>query len=157
MLIDQLKRNTGVIHVLNRAQLLDDALNFARYNHITVSRALDLMQYLQHETDFIPMVPGIKLMDLFLRRFDGQDFYGAFEVFSKAFRTFQLNIFFLQKIVIETVRKMYDIINTPKTVEHPDDAHFTKLSKLTVNMFACRLGIGKCSLDLIVTISIINV
>ena len=88
MLIDQLKQNTRVIHVLNRAQLLDDTLNFARYNHISVSRALDLMQYLQHETDFIPMVPGIKLMDLFLRRFDGQDFYEAFEVFFKSFSNF---------------------------------------------------------------------
>lgn len=80
MIIDQLNENIGRIHVLNRAQLLDDALNFARYNLISLPKVLDLMHYLEHETDFIPMVPGIKLMDLFLRRFDGQDFYSEFEV-----------------------------------------------------------------------------
>lgn len=47
---------------------------------------------------------------------------------------------------------MYDIINAPKTSQHPDDDHFTKLSKLTVNLFACRLGIGKCTLDFILNV-----
>nr|CAD7197139.1 unnamed protein product [Timema douglasi] len=43
-----------VIHVLNRAQLLDDSLNLARAGILDYATALDVTSYLYRETDYIP-------------------------------------------------------------------------------------------------------
>lgn len=42
------------IHVLNRAQLVDDALNLAQANQLNYGVALGILQYLSRETDHIP-------------------------------------------------------------------------------------------------------
>lgn len=46
--------NFTVIHVLNRAQLVDDSLNLAQANRIDYGIALGILQYLSRETDHIP-------------------------------------------------------------------------------------------------------
>lgn len=42
------------VHVLNRAQLIDDALSFAEGDYLTYDVLLDLLQYLRRETDYPP-------------------------------------------------------------------------------------------------------
>ncbi len=42
------------IHVSNRAQLLDDALNFAADEYLDYEYALGVLSYLERETDYIP-------------------------------------------------------------------------------------------------------
>ena len=42
------------IHVVNRAQLIDDALNMARNNRLNYTVALTLTLYLERETDYVP-------------------------------------------------------------------------------------------------------
>lgn len=46
--------NFTSIHVLNRAQLVDDSLNLAQANRIDYGIALGILQYLSRETDHIP-------------------------------------------------------------------------------------------------------
>ncbi|KAG7308130.1 DNA-(apurinic or apyrimidinic site) lyase [Plutella xylostella] len=43
-----------IIHLLNRAQLIDDSFNLARNGRIDYSLAFDLSQYLVQERDYIP-------------------------------------------------------------------------------------------------------
>uniref|UniRef100_A0A182F8D7 Aminopeptidase N n=3 Tax=Anopheles albimanus TaxID=7167 RepID=A0A182F8D7_ANOAL len=44
----------GGIHVLNRAQIVDDLFNLARADIVSYERALDLLDYLRKETEFLP-------------------------------------------------------------------------------------------------------
>lgn len=60
MLIDYLLdpskfKNIGA---LNRAQLLDDALNLARAGRIDYPLVLNLTRYLEHEKDYVPWQAG---------------------------------------------------------------------------------------------------
>lgn len=55
MIIKQLnKQNFKDISTINRAQLIDDALNLARAGKLNYSTALDVTSYLAHETEYLP-------------------------------------------------------------------------------------------------------
>lgn len=43
-----------VIHVLNRAQIVDDALNLARAGQLSYNTALDIVSYLENEVEYYP-------------------------------------------------------------------------------------------------------
>jgi len=53
-LIDQLHSDLNEIHVLNRAQLIDDAFNLAKANRVDYALVLRLSEYLINEDDPIP-------------------------------------------------------------------------------------------------------
>ncbi|VVC40910.1 Hypothetical protein CINCED_3A002040 [Cinara cedri] len=53
-LINQLYNDCNVIHVLNRAQLIDDAFNLAEANQLDYILVLMLSEYLKKENDVIP-------------------------------------------------------------------------------------------------------
>lgn len=53
-LTKQLYNDPNAIHVLNRAQLIDDAFNLARVEKLNYTFVLDLTEYLEKETDLIP-------------------------------------------------------------------------------------------------------
>jgi aminopeptidase N len=59
------------IHHLNRASLLDDALNLARGGHITDDVAMDVLFYLKQETDFIPWTAAYNALTFLMRVFRG--------------------------------------------------------------------------------------
>lgn len=42
------------IHVLNRAQLIDDSMEFARTDRLDYETAMNILTYLRHETDYVP-------------------------------------------------------------------------------------------------------
>ncbi|XP_037728262.1 membrane alanyl aminopeptidase-like [Drosophila subpulchrella] len=46
--------NWGGIHENNRAQIVDDLFNLARAGHITYNLTLDVIEYLETETNYIP-------------------------------------------------------------------------------------------------------
>lgn len=49
-----MKNNSKSIHVLNRAQLIDDSFNLARAGELPYSVPFTLISYLEKEDDFIP-------------------------------------------------------------------------------------------------------
>ncbi|XP_065223050.1 aminopeptidase N-like [Planococcus citri] len=57
LLIDQLMEDHTKIHVLNRAQLIDDALTLAEDQLINCTIASRLIKYLNNETSIIPWYP----------------------------------------------------------------------------------------------------
>ncbi|XP_015790545.1 aminopeptidase N [Tetranychus urticae] len=71
MLINQLKKDHNRIHVLNRAQIVDDLFDLARANIVNYSLALEVTRYLVNEEDFVPWGSAsseIRFLDSMLRR-----------------------------------------------------------------------------------------
>lgn len=47
------------IHPINRAQIIDDAMNLALAGHLDYRTALDITSYLQHERSYVPWKAGL--------------------------------------------------------------------------------------------------
>lgn len=73
--------NFQQIHVLNRAQLIDDAFNLARSGRLSYKILLDLAEYIRQETDYAPLYSlftGLTYLDRYLI---GTDVYEEFKDF----------------------------------------------------------------------------
>lgn len=55
--------NYRQIHVLNRAQIVDDVMNFAIDGHVDFNVALGVLMYLRHETDYLPWASAVNYLD----------------------------------------------------------------------------------------------
>lgn len=55
--------NYQQIHVLNRAQIVDDVMNFAIDGHVDFEVALGVLMYLRHETDYLPWASAVNYLD----------------------------------------------------------------------------------------------
>ena len=83
LLIEQLHgSNFNSISTINRAQLLDDALNLARANRLDYTTALDLMSYLKQETDYIPWKAAFTAMTFIDNLLVNHEGYDRFKVCS---------------------------------------------------------------------------
>lgn len=67
-LVQQLNDSHEAIHVLNRAQLIDDSFNLARAGMLEYSTALDLSTYLKYETDRIPWYTAVDCLTYVVER-----------------------------------------------------------------------------------------
>lgn len=56
------------IPVLNRAQIVDDALNLARAGNVKYAVALDVVEYLQEELDYYPWYSAFNAFAYLKRR-----------------------------------------------------------------------------------------
>jgi len=61
--------NYTKIHVLNRAQIIDDSYHFMKTNQLDIEIFLELANYLSRETDFVALYPMFNLLDYM------EDFY----------------------------------------------------------------------------------
>jgi len=61
--------NYTKIHVLNRAQIIDDAYHFMAANQLNISTFLDLISYLSQERDFVAWFPMFEILEI------TEDFY----------------------------------------------------------------------------------
>jgi len=52
------------IHVLNRAQIIDDAYHFMMLNKHDIMMFLNIISYLSQETDFIPWYSMLEVLKL---------------------------------------------------------------------------------------------
>ncbi|VVC40908.1 Hypothetical protein CINCED_3A014501 [Cinara cedri] len=76
----QLNNNPADIHVLNRAQLIDDSFALAKAGQLNYSVALSLSNYLKNETDAIPWYSAMNSLSYLLERMPrSQDGYGNFK------------------------------------------------------------------------------
>jgi aminopeptidase N len=69
---------------VNRAQLLDDALNLARAGVLNYSTALNLTQYLEKEVDYIPWYSALSAFSFLTLRLTGTEISPAFKVIQGA-------------------------------------------------------------------------
>lgn len=65
--------NFGGIHVLNRAQIVDDVLNLARAGGVSYTRALDVVSYLANENEYYPWYSALTALSYLKRRIGNDD------------------------------------------------------------------------------------
>lgn len=118
------------IHSLNRAQLLDDSFNLARYNYLDFNVTMHLIKYLHQESDLIPLTAGFKAIEFLLTFLDQEEFFND-----------------LRDILLSVVDEVYVRINNVSLPAASEDEDYHVLTKLHVNMFACKVGVQSCVND----------
>lgn len=69
------------IHIVTRAQLIDDAYNFARSGRYpNYSQFLHIIRYLQNETEYVPWGAAMNGITLLNRMYAGNEGYDRFTV-----------------------------------------------------------------------------
>ncbi|XP_063229950.1 aminopeptidase N-like [Bacillus rossius redtenbacheri] len=112
------------IHVLNRAQLLDDSLNLARAGLLDYKLALDVTRYLSRETDYLPWTSALNNLAFIDRRLVGSEAHGSFKSY-----------------VLGLLRPLYDSVGFE---EGAGDPHVTVLTRGHALTWTCRLGLDDC-------------
>ncbi|XP_047471492.1 aminopeptidase N-like [Penaeus chinensis] len=79
LLIQQLKDDHEVIHVVNRAQIIDDAMNLARAGQLSYTVALEVYAYLKNEKENAPSVAARNNYDYLRLMFSGTGAEAALE------------------------------------------------------------------------------
>lgn len=82
LITDQLMRDHTVIPVINRAQIVGDALNLARAGLLDYRTAMQVVKYLQHERDYLPWEAALSSLD----------YVEAMTIRSPAFGSFKVRI-----------------------------------------------------------------
>ncbi|XP_024945954.1 uncharacterized protein LOC107272872 [Cephus cinctus] len=112
------------IHVLNRAQLIDDALNLARSGYLKYDIALNLTTYLSQEVDYVPWTAAFTnfgYLKKMLSHSTGYEFFKSY----------------ISSLVTPLHKKLsYEESNS--------DDHLTKLNRLNILSWSCQMGSAEC-------------
>ena len=84
LIISSLNRNMSSIHRSNRAQLIDDAMNLARAGYLKYEISLQLIDYLERETEFIPWKSGLSNFRFIRKMLSRTGAYGYYKKYIKA-------------------------------------------------------------------------
>nr|XP_018896628.1 PREDICTED: aminopeptidase N-like isoform X2 [Bemisia tabaci] len=120
-LITALQTNPSDIHVLNRAQLIDDAFNLARAGIIQYSVPMTLSKYLAKESDPVPFLAAFPNFRYLLTRFNGQ----LADAFKKHFASL--------------VKSKYESLAAKSNKDHVE-----KTGLITMSQWACYLNVDSC-------------
>ena len=81
LIIKQLNEDHTKIHVINRAQIIDDALNLARAGMLSYEIALQVTSYLGNEAEYIPWAAALKGLDYIKNMLQHTPAYGSFKIY----------------------------------------------------------------------------
>ncbi|KAF2892511.1 hypothetical protein ILUMI_13663 [Ignelater luminosus] len=124
LIVDALKEDHNQIHIVNRAQLIDDTFNLARSGRLSYDIPFELIWYLKNETNYIP----------FYSFFTAIDFLNTMLSISPYhinFKNHMLNI-------LDCIYKHLG------DEEKTDDSHTDKLNRANVLKWICDLGHDGC-------------
>ncbi|XP_014203834.1 aminopeptidase N [Copidosoma floridanum] len=124
LIIKQLKNNYRSISTINRAQLVDDALNLARAEQLEYATALDVASYLVNETEYLPwkaLFNAMSFMDNMLVKSQGYD----------KFRVFVLKL-------------LHNVYNKVGFKDIPEDPQLKVFTRIDVLSWACGFGHEDC-------------
>ncbi|XP_046399039.1 aminopeptidase N-like [Ischnura elegans] len=125
MIIDYLNgEDFEKVHPVNRAQLTDDALNLARSGELHYNTALDLISYLDKETDLIPWLAAYQGLGYLEARLAGSPPFPKFA-----------------KMVLDLLRAQYDRVQFNGS---PNDDHIARLTRLNLLPWACKYNHPDC-------------
>lgn len=118
--------------VLNRAQLIDDAVNFGKANQLSFTVAFDLLSYLHRETDYVPWAAATNALPYLDRNLRGNKNYDLFEKF---------------------VQKLTSLAYKDVRINVVESNHLKRMHRLNVARLACQAGLSECISDLVPMIS----
>jgi aminopeptidase N len=119
--------NYQQIHVLNRAQIVDDVMNFAIDGYVDFNIALGVLAYLRHETDYLPWASAMNYLDRLDHLLLGSEVHQMFHQF-----------------VNHLVTTMYD---THGLREKADEDFLNKNAREIAINWSCRSGNVRCLRD----------
>lgn len=82
------------IHLVSRAQIIDDVFNFARTERLNYTIVFDIIQYLEHDTEFVPWAAAFTGLSFVDRLYSGSSKYAEFVVRAKCAANF-IHVFYL--------------------------------------------------------------
>ncbi|XP_071561479.1 aminopeptidase N-like isoform X2 [Temnothorax nylanderi] len=111
------------IHVLNRAQIIDDAYAFSLEDQLDSYIFIDLITYYKRERDYVAWRPMFRILTQLSNYFSLPE--------SEGFKSYMVEIFdgVLQDVGYE---------------ENPDDDDITKMLRLDATKWACTVGHAEC-------------
>jgi len=124
MLAKQLMQDHTSIHVINRAQIMDDALNLAKSGLLDYETALSVTGYLSKEVEYIPWASALSGLKYLNKMLKTSEAYGDF-------KRYMLNL----------IDPIYTKLGFSA---RPDDSHLDiKLRKKAIS-WACSMGNKDC-------------
>ncbi|CAH0725367.1 unnamed protein product, partial [Brenthis ino] len=123
-LANVLQRSHGTIHLLNRAQIIDDSFNLARNGRLEYDIAFEVSRYLINETDYIPWGAAnaaFSYLDIVLSG-------------SEAYRLFQQH-------VLTLTAPLYDQLGF---IAGSGEEHVTPFHRNIILDYNCRYGNQQC-------------
>ncbi|XP_059490156.1 uncharacterized protein LOC132205229 [Neocloeon triangulifer] len=115
------------LHVINRAQLMDDALALARTNNVSYTIALDTTNYLDFETEYLPWATAFEALSYVIDRLNSEDDP------RNQFETYMRN-------------RLRNTYNRLGGFEIPiDEGHVQSLTRALVLSWACKLKSTECN------------
>ncbi|XP_071559311.1 aminopeptidase N-like isoform X2 [Temnothorax nylanderi] len=118
--------NYKKIHVLNRAQIIDDAFHLMITNNLKSDIFWDLANYLSQETDYIAWYPMFKAMEYISYLFP-----------------FSEN----KQLKIKVLNQLRPVLRKIGYEEYSEDNDFTKCLRQEAAKWACVLGDPKCKTE----------
>lgn len=112
------------IDLLNRAQLIDDSLDLARFDHLDYSVSMHILKYLVKETDYLPW---------------GSADNGLTELY-RLMRDSDTSKYF-SKFIADLVTPVYKSLGVNRRTS---DDHLTRLHRVLAMKWACRTGVEEC-------------
>ncbi|EEZ99296.1 aminopeptidase N-like protein [Tribolium castaneum] len=112
------------IHEINRAQLLDDLHNFARYGIHTYTELFDFYRYLKKETSYYPWYAAMTAFSTMLARTGDERIRTS-----------------LSEFILELIEIFY---NTHPFNSQKNDNQIYTHSRVLASTWACRLGLHDC-------------
>ena len=83
LIISALNKNISSIHRSNRAQLIDDAMNLARAGYLKYEIALQLIDYLERDVEYIPWKSGLSNFKFIRKMMKRTGSYGLYKEYIK--------------------------------------------------------------------------
>lgn len=124
LLIQQLQTDHEGIHVINRAQIIDDALNLARAGQLSYTTALSVDSYLAKEVEYIPWTAALDNMAYLESMFTRTGGYGN-----------------LKNYLLDLLIPLYDSVGFDDDLNDP---HLEQLQRVEAVTWACNMGHGDC-------------
>lgn len=121
---EYLVNNFKKIHVVNRANLIDDAFNLARKNLTNYQIALNLTLYLKNETGYIPWMSTFRNLNFLNNKISTSNHYDIFK--------------FYLRYIMQSLTKNVTYEASAK------DPHVTKILKATAIKWACKADVEEC-------------
>ncbi|XP_027211538.2 aminopeptidase N [Penaeus vannamei] len=131
LIIQQLKKDHQVICPINRAQIIDDAMNLAKAGHLSYKIAIGVYSYLRNEGEYLPWVTSVGTLGYIEKMLRQSPGFGA-----------------LKRYLLDLVLPLYETVGFDDKLEDP---HLEQRKRKIAVNWACKLGHKDC-LDKVLTL-----